>query len=272
MFIEYGFIGLGSQGAPMAQRMIDAGLPVTLWARRPETLASFTAPGVAMAPTPEALAKKVDYIGICVVDDAGVREICDRLIPAMRPGSCIAIHSTVAPSLCQALAEEAAARGIDLIDAPVSGGGPGAAAGTLTVMVGGKKETFERARAVFETFASLIVHLGEVGAGQQAKLINNAMMAANLSIAWSGLQSANVFGLDREAFVELINASSGRSFSFGVAARMPNPKSFEHGARLLEKDVTLLGAALECAEPDSAACYEPIRNTASVLLSQALAE
>jgi 3-hydroxyisobutyrate dehydrogenase len=205
-------------------------------------------------------------VAICVVDDAGVQQVCNELMPAMAPGGCIVIHSTVHPELCQKLAVQAAENELELIDAPVSGGGQGAAAGTLTVMVGGDPQVVAAARPVFETFAGLIIHLGGVGAGQRAKLVNNAMMAANLAIAHHGLAAANALGVDREAFVELVKVSTGRSFSFDVCSRMPNPEAWSHGAKLLAKDVGLLGEAIGGDNGD----YEAIRRTAHGFLDLAL--
>ncbi len=241
---KVGFIGLGSQGGPMARRIIDAGYSVMLWARNSKTLEPFADTSAEIAESIAELGAQVVHVGICVVDDAGVQQICDELIPAMRPGGCIMIHSTVQPDLCKKLAKQAAERGIAFLDAPVSGGGPGAAAGTLTVMVGGDAEALAAARPILETFAGLIVHLGEVGAGQMAKLVNNALMAAHVAIAHSGLEAATALGIDRTAIIELVKVSSGRSFGFEVCSRMPNPAAFKHGAGLLAKDVRLLGEAL----------------------------
>ena len=100
------------------------------------------------------------------------------------------------------------------------------------------------ARPVFETFGELIVHLGGVGAGQMAKLINNALMAANMAVAHYALTAASALGLDRAALVELVKVSSGRSYGFEVYARLPTPSAFAHGAKLLAKDVRLLGEVL----------------------------
>jgi 3-hydroxyisobutyrate dehydrogenase-like beta-hydroxyacid dehydrogenase len=136
--ITVGFVGLGSQGGPMARRIVQAGFPLILWARRAEALAPYADTAAQTARDLADLGARCDHVGICVFDDAGVREVCAALLPAMRPGSRIAIHSTVLPETCVELAALAAARGVALIDAPVSGGGPGAAAGTLTVMVGGE--------------------------------------------------------------------------------------------------------------------------------------
>lgn len=239
-----GFIGLGSQGAPMARRMIEAGYPVVLWARRPEALASFADTSFESASSVAHLGARVEHVGICVVDDVGVRQVCEELFPAMRPGGRIAIHSTIHPNTAVELAKQAAARGLALIDAPVSGGGGAAAAKTLTVMMGGDEAVVAAARPIFETFGGLIVRVGDVGAGQMAKLVNNAMMAAHMAIAHHGLAAGSALGLDRKALSEIIKVSSGRSFGFEVYARLPSPYAFEHGAKLLAKDVRLLGDAL----------------------------
>src|SRR5262249_36799234 len=154
------FIGLGSQGAPMAQRMIDAGYDVTLWARRPEALAPFALSAAKTAASVAELGAQAEHVGICVLNDDGVREVCAALIPAMRAGSRIAIHSTIHPQTCIDVEKQAKARGIAVIDAPVSGGEPAAKAGALTVMVGGDKDAVDAARPIFESFGRLIVHLG----------------------------------------------------------------------------------------------------------------
>ena len=239
-----GFVGLGSQGGPMAHQIVDAGLPLTVWARRPEALAPYVAKGAAAAASLAELGAQCRHVGICVVNDADVVQVCAELVPAMAPGSVIAIHSTVLPETCAALAADCAARGIDLVDAPVSGGGPAAEAGTLTIMGGGAEAAFERARPVFETFGKLIVRLGEVGAGQRAKIVNNALLAANMGLAQAALSAGEAMGIDRAALAELVKASSGRSFGFEVFARLPSPAAFAHGAPLLVKDVGLLEAIL----------------------------
>jgi 3-hydroxyisobutyrate dehydrogenase-like beta-hydroxyacid dehydrogenase len=239
-----GFIGIGSQGGPMAERIAAAGYPLCLWARRAEALEPFLARGASAAASVAELGARCDLVGVCVVDDAGVAEICGQLASAMRAGSLIAIHSTIHPDSCRKLAALCAERGIELVDAPVSGGGMSAAAGTLTVMCGGSEEAFARAKPVFETFGKLIVRLGDVGSGQHAKLVNNALMAANLGLSHAALCAAEALGIDRPALAELIKASSGRSFAFEVYARLPQPIGPWPGSPLLAKDVKLLSSAL----------------------------
>lgn len=242
---QVGFIGLGSQGGPMARRIVEAGFPLMLWARRQESLTPYADTGAQIAANIAELGAACEHVGVCVVDDAGVAAVVEQLLPAMRRGSCIAVHATIHPDICKALASAAAARGIALLDAPVSGGGPAAAAGSLTVMVGGDVAALEAARPVFASFAGLIIHLGDVGAGQTAKLVNNSLMAANMALAHNALAAGTTLGIDRAALADLIKASSGRSFGFEVYARLSDPKAFNHGGKLLAKDVSLLGTLLE---------------------------
>jgi 3-hydroxyisobutyrate dehydrogenase-like beta-hydroxyacid dehydrogenase len=239
-----GFIGLGSQGGPMAARIARAGMPLTVWARRPEALAPYAAMGAVAAASVAELGAACDHVGVCVVNDSDVFAVCELLIPAMRPGSRIAIHSTILPESVISLAERATAAGLELIDAPVSGGGPGAEAGTLTVMCGASEAAFEAARPVFATFGKTIVRLGEVGAGQRAKIINNALLAANMGLADAALNAGLALGIERAALSALIGDSSGRSYGFEIAARLPTPAAFAIGAPLLVKDVGLLSAIL----------------------------
>ena len=104
------------------------------------------------------MAQACDHIGLCVVNDADVLDVCGRLVPAMKPGSLLALHSTVLPETAAQVESLCAASGIKMVDAPVSGGAPGAEAGTMTVMCGGRQEAFDQARPVFESFGKLIVH------------------------------------------------------------------------------------------------------------------
>lgn len=244
-----GFIGLGSQGAPMARRMVDAGYETYLWARREASLDPYRHTAAKFAASVEELGRLADHVGLCVVNDNDVREMADRLLPQMRTGSILAIHSTIHPDTCRAIATEAARRGIHVLDAPVSGGSPAAEAGKLTVMAGGDAEVLARARPVFETFGALIVHLGDVGAGQYVKLINNSLFVANLGLADAALDAADALGIDRSSFIDLLKASSGRSFAFDVRARMESPAGFRHGGALLRKDIGLLGEVLGTGHP-----------------------
>ncbi|WP_242124011.1 NAD(P)-dependent oxidoreductase [Sphingobium sp. Sx8-8] len=234
-----GFIGLGNQGGPIARRIGEAGWPLALWARRPEVLNDYE--GIARrVESPEALARQSDILSLCVVDDAGVDALMQSVLPEMRSGSLIAIHSTIHPDNCVAWARRASERGVALIDAPVSGGAAGAAAGTLTVMMGGTPDDCDRALPLFRSFGKLIVRLGDVGAGQRAKLLNNTLLAAIMGVTQEAREAGEALGLDLAALDSILAASSGSSFGHGVLRSLPDIAAFRHGADLLRKDVGLL--------------------------------
>ncbi|GAB2832047.1 NAD(P)-dependent oxidoreductase [Actinocorallia aurea] len=242
-----GFIGLGSQGAPMARRIIEAGFPTTLWARRQETLEPFAGTGATVAASPTEVGAAVDLACVCVLDDAGVEEIVAGLLASMRPGGVIAVHSTVHPETCARLAERAAERGVALVDAPVSGGGPAADQGALLVMAAGDTEAVERCRPVFATYGDPIVHLGPVGAGQRAKLINNLLLAANLGVAESAFALARELGVDPAQLAIVLARGSGSSFATGMLPRagfVLGPMGDKAGP-LLQKDARIIADLAE---------------------------
>jgi 3-hydroxyisobutyrate dehydrogenase-like beta-hydroxyacid dehydrogenase len=241
--LKAGFIGLGDQGAPIARRMIDAGFALTIWGRRAETTAAFAQTSAKIAPTPAMLAAQCDVIGICVVNDDDVRQVAvdSGLIAAMRPGSVLAIHSTLLPETVIHLDQIARSRGVHLLDAPVSGGPNGATAGTMTVMVGGTVEALELARPVFASFARLIAHLGPVGSGQIIKLLNNNLAYANVVASIDALDLAEKLGIDRDVAIEVIRMSSGNSGGFGIVADPRTFRKISGPGSNLAKDVHHLG-------------------------------
>ena len=195
--VTAGFIGLGSQGAGMARRIIGQGVPTTLWARRVEALEPF-AGEAAFVDDPAQLGAASDVVGICVSDGAAVREVTlgsQGALAGMAEGSVLAIHSTIGVEECHEIADAAAARGVSVIDAPVSGGGAAAAAGTLTVYVGGEDATLSRARPVLETFGNPVLHMGPLGSGLRTKLLNNALNAAHFALAHAAME----IGIERGA-------------------------------------------------------------------------
>ena len=214
-----GFVGLGSQGGPMARRIIDAGFPTTLWARRPESLEPFADTSADVAASVRDLAAASDVLGVCVVDDAGVDEVLrgpDGALQAMSDGSVVIIHSTVHPTTCLRLQEDFPA--IHVIDAPVSGGGHKAASGELVVMAGGPVEIVDRCRPVLETFGDPVLHLGPLGAGQEAKVLNNTVFAAQLALAAEVFELAAARQLDPAAVAAVLAGGSGRSYAAEIVA------------------------------------------------------
>lgn len=219
--MKVGFIGLGNQGGPIAQRMMQQGADLTVWARRREALEPFVAAGATAAPTPAALAQACDVIGVCVVADDDVRQVIageEGLLAGARRGAVIAVHATVAPQTVIDLEKQAAARGVHLLDAPVSGGPKGALAGTMTVMTGGSAEALAIARPVFELFAAEVPHLGPVGSGQIMKLLNNNLCYANAALAVSALRIAKGLGVDPARAAEIMVISSGMSRGLEIVA------------------------------------------------------
>jgi 3-hydroxyisobutyrate dehydrogenase-like beta-hydroxyacid dehydrogenase len=144
-----------------------------VWARRSETLAAFADTEAAVAESPSALAAASDPVCLCVVGDADVTQVvegAEGVLNGLAPGSIIAVHSTVHPDTCRKLAAVAAQHDVQVVDAPVSGGGQTAAEGRLLVMVGGETDAVERRRPAFDCYAGRVVQLGASGAGQVAKL------------------------------------------------------------------------------------------------------
>ena len=247
-----GFIGLGSQGAPMARRIIEAGYPVTLWARRPGTLEPFAGTGAKTAGTPAELAAASDLVCLCVTADADVEEVIageGGVLAALGEGGVIAVHSTVHPDTCRRLAAEAATRGIRLIDAPVSGGAPAASAGRLLVMVGGDEPTVEFCRPVFASYGDPVVHLGPLGAGLVTKLLNNVLFTAHLGTAASLLSLGSSLGVDPARLAGVISHGSGNSFALQRVADGGGTldRIAQHAGTLLRKDVALIADLAEAA-------------------------
>ncbi len=243
--MRVGFIGLGSQGGPMARRIIDSGYPVTLWARRPASLEPFAGSPVAIAGSPAELAKASDLVGICVASDADVEEVVTGeggVLAGLGPGGVIAVHSTVHPDTCRRLAAQAGARGIALIDAPVSGGGMAAAEGRLLVMAGGEPDAVEFCRPVFATYGDPVVHLGPLGSGQVTKLLNNVLFTAHLATAASALALGQALDVDPRRLADVIAHGSGSSFALGRIAEAGGmlDRMAPIAGPLLQKDVRLL--------------------------------
>jgi 3-hydroxyisobutyrate dehydrogenase len=217
--MRIGFIGLGSQGGPMARRIVDAGYPTTLWARRPTSLEPFAGTAAKVAGSPAELGAASDLVCLCVVGDADVEEVAcggDGVLAGLKAGGVIAVHSTVHPKTCHELAKKAGAQGVSIIDAPVSGGGGAAAEGRLLVMVGGKTDIVQRCRPVFETYADPVVHLGDLGSGQTTKLLNNLLFTANLGTAAATLTLGKALGVSPERLTEVVSRGSGNSFALNV--------------------------------------------------------
>jgi 3-hydroxyisobutyrate dehydrogenase len=242
--MRIGFIGLGSQGGPIARRIIEAGYPTTLWARRPASVEPFADTAAKVAGSPAELAAASDLVCLCVVGDADVDEVAggeQGLLAGMKRGGVIAVHSTVHPNTCRELAKKAGAQDVSVIDAPVSGGGGAATEGRLLVMVGGDAGVVERCRPVFETYADPVVHLGDLGSGQTTKLLNNLLFTANLATAATTLSLGEALDVSPDRLTEVISRSSGNSFALSSIGGVGGlDRLAGHAGSLLQKDVRLV--------------------------------
>lgn len=236
-----GLVGLGRMGGAMLGRLREQGQAVAgfdqdagLRARAGgvESLAACAAPVVILS----------------LPHEAAVEAVLAALLPAMKRGAVVVDTSTIAPGAARRFAEQAASAGVGYLDAPVSGGPAGAAAGTLAMMLGGEEAALAAARPVLELVATRITHVGGPGAGQVAKLANNLLVATHLMAAAEALRMADAAGVDPAALLPVLNAASGRSAATEVNwPRWILPGGFDSGfaAGLMRKDVRL---ALELAE------------------------
>lgn len=242
--MRVGFIGLGSQGGPMARAIVDAGFETTLWARRPASLEPYADTAAKVAGSPAELGAASDLVCLCVVGDADVEEVIggdNGVLAGMGDGGIIAIHSTVHPDTCRRIAETAAAKGVSVIDAPVSGGAPAVAEKRLLVMVGGEEDAVERCRPVFESYGNH-VHLGPLGAGQVTKLLNNLLFTANLANAKTALQLGESLGVSTTSLCDVLTRGSANSSALASIAMMGGSLDVltQVAGALLQKDVRLV--------------------------------
>lgn len=214
MSTHVGFIGLGNIGKPMAINVAQAGFDMMVYDVRPEPCQELAAVGAKVARSAHEVGAHGDIIELVVVDDAQVEAVTlseGGVLSGAKPGSIIAIHSTVHPRTIRKVAALAQAKGVHVIDAEVSGGEHGAIAKTLCYMVGGDKAIFERCRPVFATSGANLFHLGDLGAGSVAKLAHNLIVYVNMLAASEGMRLAETFGLDVETMQQVVHAGAAQS-------------------------------------------------------------
>jgi 3-hydroxyisobutyrate dehydrogenase len=248
------FLGLGAIGRPMANRVAAAGLPLTVWNRTTERAREFSdATKARVAPSPAEAARGADVVITCLPNSPEVLAILDGddgLLAGMRSGAALVDCTSGEPGTSRQIADRLRQRGVDFLDAPVSGGVVGAEKGTLTVMVGGDRAVLDRVRPVLESFGQKIVHCGGVGAGDALKAVNNALLAVHIWSAAEGLALLAKEGVPPSVALDVINASSGRSnASMNLFPERVLTRAFPRTFRLalLDKDV---GIAASVASAD----------------------
>lgn len=248
-----GFIGLGDQGLPMATAIAEAGYQLNVWARRPASLEALgDTPHTAHATLTE-LAAASDIVALCVSTDEDVLRLAAELVPYLRPGSLLVNHGTGTPRNAMRLAGLSAGRGVETLDAPVSGGRPAAEARTLTVLVGGTAAAAQRAEPVFWSFARHVVHLGGTGSGQLAKLFNNTLLMMNQASIADILDLAAQTGIDAVRLVEALRLGSASSAALTLLNTMITPQTVDHLAEVQALDMKIFAQAMREASADPAA-------------------
>jgi 3-hydroxyisobutyrate dehydrogenase len=238
------FLGLGAIGRPMAARVALAFPNLVVWNRTADRAKSFAAEHkVQAAGSPAEAAQNADVVITCLPLSRDVESLLDGptgLLSTMKPGTTLVDCTSGDPATSRRIAARLAEKGIDYVDAPVSGGVAGAEKGTLTVMVGGAAKVFERMQPVFKSFGQKIVHCGDVGAGDALKAVNNAMLAVHILSTAEGLATLKKSGVDPKVALDVINTSSGRSnTSMNLFPERVLSRAFPRTFRLalLEKDI-----------------------------------
>ncbi|MEX2293095.1 MAG: NAD(P)-dependent oxidoreductase [Acidimicrobiales bacterium] len=202
-----GFIGLGQIGAPMAGRLVDWPGGLVVFDVRPEAAEALVEQGAALAGSVADLGATAEVISVMVLTDDQVRDVVAELLTTVRPGSVIAVHSTIRPETAEELATTAGDNGVNLLDVPVSGGFIGAHDGTLAAMVGGERAAYELAKDVFARWASVVVHMGPAGAGTRTKLARNLMHFIAYTGAGEAQRLAEAAGLDLRKLARVVRHS-----------------------------------------------------------------
>ena len=226
-----GFIGLGIMGSRQAANLARAGFELTVHNRTREKADAWAAEhGGRVAATPRELAERSDVVITMVVDGGQVEQLLrgeDGALAAARPGALFVDMSTIAPADARRLGATLRERGYGFVDAPVTGSAPKAQDGTLTIMAGGTTDDVERARPLFEAMGELIVHVGEVGRGQQVKVISNAVAAVNCATLAQALVVARREGVDLEPMLEVMGSGAANSTMLQLKGRPMLAHDFE---------------------------------------------
>jgi len=245
-----GFVGLGIMGRPMARNLLRAGYSLTVWNRSQPGIEELARDGASPGSSPEDVALQSDVVITMVTDSPDVEKVAlgpKGIIEGGHPGLVHIDMSTISPAVTRRIASRLAEKGIEMLDAPVSGGDTGAQAGTLSIMVGGKEETFQRCRPIFEVLGRTIVHCGPNGAGQTVKLCNQIVVALNNLAMCEALVFATKAGVDTRRMLEAVGAGAASSWALLNLAPRILARDFRPGFKVAhqQKDLRL---ALETAE------------------------
>lgn len=254
-----GFIGIGAMGEPMALNLIKAGYALTVYARRAEAAAALLKAGAALAATPAEVARASAIVVTMVTTAADCEQVtlgAQGIIEGAAAGAVVIDMATISPLAARRIAEALAARGIEHIDAPVSGGPMGARDGTLSIMAGGADAVFARVKPLFEAMGKTILHMGDHGAGQVTKACNQLSLTVTLQGVAEAINLAARCGVDPVKVREAMLGGFAASRVLELFGKRMVERDFEHGvdARFYHKDLNIvLGLTHELGLPSPAA-------------------
>lgn len=221
--MNIGFIGIGAMGRPMAVNLLKAGFHLTVYDLNQEAVQQLVEMGACSAATPKELAAGADVV-ITMLPNFGVVQSvlggADGVLAGIRESAVIIDMSTVAPNQTRRMAALAKEKGVSYLDAPVSGGVGGAAKGALTIMVGGPAAVIDQVMGIFNVLGKKVYRVGDVGAGDAIKLVNNLLLGVNMAAVAEAMVVGVKAGLDPQVLLEIISSSSGNSYA--LETKMPN--------------------------------------------------
>lgn len=246
--VKLGYIGLGNQGAPMAKRLVEWPGGLVVFDVRTEAMTPLAELGASLADSVADVAQ-ADVISVTVLNDPQVRDVVGQLGEHAKPGTVIAIHSTIEPDTAAELAEQLRPKGIHIVDAPVSGGAGAAEKGELAVMVGADDEAYDTVKPVFKKWASMVVRAGEPGAGTRMKIARNMLTFIGFTAACEASRLAEAAGIDLQKLGRVVRHSDAQSGGPGAIMAREDTKPlapdhflydmFTHTRGLAEKDLKL---------------------------------
>jgi len=248
--MDIGFIGLGTMGRPMVRNLLKAGHRVTIYGRRRFVVDELVAEGAQSKDSPARVAEASTITITMLPDSPDVEQVVtghNGVLEGADSGDIVVDMSTIAPFVAQKIARVAAEKGVDFLDAPVSGGESGAIAGTLSIMVGGSEPAFTRCEPIFRVLGKNITYMGESGSGQMAKLCNQVICALNIGAVCEGLALGAKVGLNMSKLLNVVSGGAASSWMLSNLAPKMLSRDFEPGFKidLQQKDLRLALATAE---------------------------
>lgn len=277
-----GLIGPGIMGQPMSMNLINAGYPLWVYSRTASRAQPLVDAGATLCDTPRAVAEQADIIISIVSDTPDVEAVLlngNGVLEGVTAGKVVVDMSTISPIATRKIAGQLGEKGVEMLDAPVSGGDVGARNGTLSIMVGGKPDVFERVKPVFEVLGKNIVHVGDGGAGQVAKACNQILVAEHINAAGEALLLARACGVDPEKVRQALLGGFAYSKVLEIHGERMLTRNFQPGfkARLHQKDMHIVldtmaekGLDLPTAKAVTGALDQAVANSDSELDSTVL--